>query len=275
MTSLRPLGDWDRVRRRELSARTSSRQQEQRTHPPRPDIVDGVMPERAPDRLTILIVDDNCLYRETLAEIISRRPEVSDLWTAKDKSSVRIALCEHVPDVVLLNLASHGSTDLLALIRSVAPASRLIVIGASEDAEDEIVRCAEAGVAGYLLRSESLVQLIALIGSVAIDETLCSPRVAAVLLRRISALADEPPPPEAEEPLTPREREIRDLLEFGLSNREIAERLFIEVRTVKNHVHHILTKLGVSRRYQAGRGTTRGYQAGTRQVPAKIHAGPR
>jgi DNA-binding NarL/FixJ family response regulator len=233
------------------------------------------MPGGTSGRLTILIVDDNCLYRETLAKIISRRPEVSGLRTAKDKSSVRTALDEHTPDIVLLSLASHDSADLLALIRTVAPASRLIVIGASEDAEEEIVRCAEAGVAGYLLRSESLVQLIALIGSVVVGETLCSPRVAAVLLRRISALADEPPPKDAEEPLTPREREIRDLLELGLSNREIADRLFIEVRTVKNHVHHILTKLGVSRRYQARRGTARGYQAETRQVPAKIHAAPR
>jgi DNA-binding NarL/FixJ family response regulator len=234
---------------------------------PPPERADGAEAAGPESRWSLLIVDDNCLYRETLAHIVSSRPEINCLRTAKDAPSVRAALCGYAPDVVLLNLASRGSAQLTALIRTIAPASRLIVIGASEDAEEEIVRCAEAGVAGYLMRSQSLEQLIALIDSVAVNETLCSPRVTAVLLRRISALAgDASPPPDDGGALTPREREIRDLLELGLSNREIADRLFIEVR-----------------RYQAGRGATPGNQAGTRagyqeagrEGPAEIHAVPR
>lgn len=82
-------------------------------------------------------------------------------------------------------------------------------------------------------------------------ESVCSARVSAILLRRLSALASHRPATTEEMALTAREAEILRMLKLGLSNREIAEQLCIAVHTVKNHVHSLLTKLGVSTRGQA------------------------
>jgi two-component system nitrate/nitrite response regulator NarL len=117
--------------------------------------------------------------------------------------------------------------------------------------EQEILECAEAGVAGYVTRNGSLADLIATIESVGRDEIIVSPRVAAALVRRLALLAAERRGPSARRALTSRERDVVMLLEGGLSNKEIAERLCIEVTTVKHHVHNILKKLRVSRRGEA------------------------
>lgn len=90
-----------------------------------------------------------------------------------------------------------------------------------------------------------------MIHKVAAGESLCSPRVSAILLRRLSTLASQRQPVHKELVLTSREIQILRLLEMGLSNRDIAEQLCIAVHTVKNHVHSLLAKLGVSTRAQA------------------------
>jgi DNA-binding NarL/FixJ family response regulator len=155
------------------------------------------------------------------------------------------------PRVILLNMATRDSTMLLRHALKLSPTARVIVMGMSEDDESEIVACAEAGVAGYHLRNESLGDLLVLIRQVAAGESLCSPRVSAILLRRLSALASQRQLAQKELVLTRREAQILKMLELGLSNRDIAEQLCIAVHTVKNHVHSVLTKLGVSTRAQA------------------------
>lgn len=198
----------------------------------------------------VLIVDDIRLYREGLADAVARQPGVGAVRTATDLSGARAAIDVCVPDVILVNLSGSGGLGLLRQIRAVAPTSRLIVLGVSES-EDEIVACAEVGVAGYLLRTESLPHLLELIERVGAEETLCSPRVAAVLMRRVATLAAERRSTVGVPVLTGREDQILQLLETGMSNRQIAEKLGIEVRTVKNHMHNIMAKLGVHRRGEA------------------------
>jgi DNA-binding NarL/FixJ family response regulator len=128
----------------------------------------------------------------------------------------------------------------------------VIVLGVSDDIESDIVACAEAGVTGYHMRTESLDDLLVLIRRVAAGESVCSPRVAAILAKRLSALAAQRQPPRAKElVLTAREAQILTLLELGLSNRDIASQLCIAVHTVKNHLHNLLKKLGVSTRADA------------------------
>ena len=151
----------------------------------------------------------------------------------------------------MLNMATRDSEMLLRAAREISPNVRVIVVGLSEDDESEIVACAEAGVAGYHLRTESLDDLLVLIRRVAAGESLCTPRVSAILLRRLSALASQRQPAARELVLTAREAQILRMLEMGLSNRDIAARLCIAVHTVKNHVHSVLTKLGVNSRAEA------------------------
>lgn len=200
--------------------------------------------------LRLLIVDDCTLQRENLAAAIAAhgpaRPK-----SAWDLSSLVTALNDDSPNLVLINLDTRDSAMLVQATFEVRPDIRVIVLGMSEDDETRIVACAEAGVSGYHLRSESIDDLIALIGRVASGESLCSPRVSAMLLRRLSALAADRQPAAKELVLTSREAQILRMLEMGLSNRDIADRLCIAVHTVKNHVHSVLTKLGVNTRAEA------------------------
>ena len=126
-----------------------------------------------------------------------------------------------------------------------------VVLLAVPELEEEILACAEAGVAGYVTRNGSLEDLVVAIDSVGRGEVICSARVAGALMRRVAALASERRGLPGHEPLTSRELDVAALLEAGFSNKEIAGRLCIEVTTVKHHVHNILEKLCVSRRGEA------------------------
>jgi DNA-binding NarL/FixJ family response regulator len=206
--------------------------------------------ERRLDRTRILVVDDCTLDRENLAAVLITRCGAVPRF-AWDAHSLKLALGHFAPHVVLVSLRTR---DCLALLRgSLADHPRLpvIVTGVSEDDEVEIVACAEAGVAGYHTTSESLDHLLTAIGKALDGEFICSARVSAILLRRLTASNRETRPVTKELVLTSREAQILQMLELGLSNRDIAAQLCIAVHTVKNHVHNLLTKLGVSTRTEA------------------------
>jgi DNA-binding NarL/FixJ family response regulator len=199
---------------------------------------------------SVLIIDDCTLYRENLAAIFALNGMAAP-GVAWDLPSLVTALEGTEPSIVLLNIETRGSALLLRAAMDLSPSVRVIVLGASEDNESEIVACAEAGVAGYHMRTDSLEDLLVLIRKVAAGETTCSPRVSAILLRRLSALASQRQPAAKELALTTREVQILRMLELGRSNQDIATQLSIAVHTVKNHVHSLLTKLGVSTRAEA------------------------
>lgn len=199
---------------------------------------------------SILIVDDWVLYRETLAAVFAAN-DVAMPSVAWDLPSLLTALHDISPTIILLSMGTRESSMLLRAAVELSPDVRVIALGLSEDDEGEIIACAEAGVAGYHMRTESLDDLLGLICKVAAGGAFCSPRVSAILLRRLSALAAQKPRSENELVLTARETQILRMLEMGLSNRDIGEQLCIAVHTVKNHVHAVLTKLGVSSRAEA------------------------
>lgn len=198
----------------------------------------------------VLVVDDCTLYREYLADVISAHG-ATFTGVAWDMPSLLSAFEDILPRVILINMTTQNSDALLRQALMLGPHVRVIVTGMAEDDDSGIVACAEAGVAGYHLRSESLKELLNLVERVADGETLCSPRVSAILLRELSALASQRLGPKKELVLTVREAQILSMLELGLSNRDIAEQLHIAVHTVKNHVHSLLKKLGVGTRAQA------------------------
>lgn len=202
--------------------------------------------------ISILVVDDTRLYREGLAHTLAQELDFGPVETATDLMETRLRLQDkqQIPDVILFHVAQGEQMDLLRALTSTVEHSKVVAMGVSEN-EDEILACAEAGAAGYITRGESLVDLIQTVHSVARGETRCSPRIAASLLKRVAQLASERDTKSFGADLTPREREIAALIDQGLSNKEIASRLSIAVRTVKNHVHHILEKLNVHRRGEA------------------------
>jgi DNA-binding NarL/FixJ family response regulator len=198
----------------------------------------------------LLIIDDCKLNRENLTTIFAAH-HGSEPAVAWDLPSLCARLGEVAPETVLLNMGTRESLTLLRLVRDRCPESKVIVVGISEDDESQIVACAEAGVAGYHLRAESLDDLLTIVSRVANGESFCTPKVSAILLRRLSTLAAQQRPEVKELVLTAREVQILRLIELGLSNQEIADRLYIALHTVKNHVHNVLCKLGVSTRAEA------------------------
>lgn len=198
----------------------------------------------------VLIVDDCTLYRDYLVAVVASQGTVTP-GVAWDWPSLVAAVESTAPTVILLNMRTRDSAMLLRQALQLSPSSRVVVLGVSGDDESEIVGCAEAGVAGYHLRSDTLDDLVMAIHKVAAGEFLCSPAVSAILLHRLSSLASQRQAPAKDLVLTAREVQILRMLEAGLANREIAEQLCIAVHTVKNHVHSLLTKLGVTSRAQA------------------------
>lgn len=200
--------------------------------------------------IRILIVDNTRIYREGLAQILEREPEIDVVATAANLEETLSHLDEQRPEVLLFHMTESESIPLLSGLAETTPSLRMVALGVSET-EDEIIACAEAGVAGYVPRDGSLHDLVATINGVARGEVRYSPRIVAPLLRRVATLAAERQPRTTLVHLTPREREIGQLIGTGLSNKEIARHLSIEVRTVKNHVHNILEKGHVHRRGEA------------------------
>jgi DNA-binding NarL/FixJ family response regulator len=209
-------------------------------------------PEVNPDLqndVHILIVDDCTLYRNNLADVMMANG--ATVRVAWDLPTLIASVCETSLHFILLNLATQDSGTLLGAAVKTNPNAHVIVLGVSEQDESAIVACAEAGVAGYHTRTQSLQDLLVLIGKVAAGESHCSPRVSAVLLRRLSTLASEREPASKELVLTAREAQILEMIRMGMSNRDIATQLSIALHTVKNHVHSVLGKLGVNTRAQA------------------------
>jgi DNA-binding NarL/FixJ family response regulator len=197
--------------------------------------------------IRVLVVSAIRLYREGLAESLARDGRFDVAGTAAGVDECLDAVRTLRPDVVLLDLTT---ADALAAVRAVAGSeTRLIALGVRE-VESDVVEAAEAGVSGYVGRDASLQELVDAVECTARGESPCPPQIAALLIGRIAAAARGPAPDLASK-LTPREAEIVELIDEGLSNKQIAGRLSIEPATVKNHVHNILEKLDVTRRGEA------------------------
>ncbi len=196
-----------------------------------------------------MICDENTLNAECLA--IALREHGIEAGYVGDLPALMAQVEFGVPDVLLLNISTPDSATLLQVGLDIGPAVRLIVTGLSTDRASDIVSCAEAGVAGLHLRTESLDELIAMIRNPAEDEATCSQNVSAILLRRVYSLVGQQHPESPDPGLTDRETQILQLLEEGLSNQQIASRLNVSIHTVKNHAHSMFGKLGVNSRTEA------------------------
>lgn len=198
--------------------------------------------------MRVLVAGQVRLYREGLAQAFGRVDGYDVVATASTAAEV-VQLAEHLlPDVVLLDL---GLPQLGPLVRELADRSRNVVVLGVNEADDAILPLIEDGIAGYVTRDGSIADMFAAVDSAARGESVVSPRVVAGMMRRLASLTRERRSIQGPATLTSREREIASLIDEGLSNRDIALRLHIELPTVKNHVHNILEKLKVHRRGEA------------------------
>jgi DNA-binding NarL/FixJ family response regulator len=201
------------------------------------------------ERIRVMVVGDVRLYREGIAASLEHRADLEVVCLARSGDALaRAGECD--VDVVVLDMAMAESLDLVRRLTGAVSGLRIVAF-AVEETEHDVLLCAEAGAAGYVPPDGTLDDLMNTIRSVARGELLCSPRIAATLFRALRVQTPEVSVDRLALTLTAREREIAPLLERGLSNKEIAAQLNIEVATVKNHVHNLLEKLQVSSRGEA------------------------
>ncbi|MFC8130898.1 LuxR C-terminal-related transcriptional regulator [Streptomyces sp. NPDC057302] len=187
------------------------------------------------------------LYRQTIREALVRRSQVIVLGDACPDAAGVTRIRRLGPDIVLVDVTSAGAVGSLRTLTTGLPGIRTVAIGVPER-DDDVIACLEAGVAACVPLEDDLTGLVETLRQVIEGVAVCSPLVTGSLFRRLAALGDERRGLTPAKPLTPREREIAGLLAEGLSNREIGRRLFIELSTVKNHVHNILEKLRLTGR---------------------------
>lgn len=199
----------------------------------------------------VLIASDIRLYREGLVEALDSTDGIEVVATATDGGETLREVSSVVLEVVLIHMAIPDSLATVRAIAQMHPEVNVVALGVPE-IEGEVIACAEAGISGYVPRDGSLADLITVVKNAVQGELTCSPRIARDLLRHVALLAAERVERE-QGPwrLTPREMEIAELVERGLSNKEIARELYIEISTVKNHVHSILERMNVQRRGEA------------------------
>ena len=212
---------------------------------------------RGTDTVRALVVTDVRLYEEGLVRSLGDRRELVICGTASGSTEALARVGDLQPDVVLLDVTMHDSLALARAIAELTPSVHVVAFAVS-DSDEDVVACAEAGVVGYVTRSGSCDQLIAVLRSVARGEVICSPRVAARLFRLaaerrlVGTAMGVGGGGGTQAQLTSRELDVVRLVARGLSNKEVARELHIEVSTVKNHVHRVLEKLHLDRRTKVG-----------------------
>jgi RNA polymerase sigma factor (sigma-70 family) len=201
----------------------------------------------------VLIADDDDLMRAGLVELLGADPEIEIIGQASTGRQAVERARQLAPDVVLMDvrmpdLDGIGATRELA---RTAPAARVLILTTFEQ-DDYVFGALRAGASGFLLKRARPEELIAAVHTIAAGEALLSP---SVTRRVIDRMAQQPTPQLADQAkldaLTPREREVLQLIARGLSNREIAAALTVEESTVRTHVKRILTKLDLRDRVQA------------------------
>lgn len=204
-------------------------------------------------KIKIMLVDDQALFREGLKTLLNSRPEFEVVGEASNgEEAIRLA---HLlrPQVILMDLRMPILDGVQATrrIRNLHPDCNIIVLTTFDDDED-VFEGLRAGAIGYLLKDVSSEKLFEAIRSAAKGEYFLLPSITAKVVAEFSRLPRIASHPiEAEKILSPREIEVLRLVATGISNKEIAERLFISEGTVKNHLSNILSKLNVKDRLQA------------------------
>jgi DNA-binding NarL/FixJ family response regulator len=196
------------------------------------------------DKIRILITDDHPVVREGLSGMLAGQSDFEVIGLAADGDTAVKMHGSLAPDVTLMDLRMPGLDGVGAIkaIKAQQPSSRIIVL-TTYDSDADILRAIEAGATGYLLKDAPREELFRAIRAAARGDSVLAPAVAARLMTRMRA--------PAEENLSAREIEVLQLVAKGASNKEIGKSLHISTATVKAHLIHIYGKLGVDDRTAA------------------------
>jgi DNA-binding NarL/FixJ family response regulator len=204
--------------------------------------------------IRVLIADDQALFRRGLYVVLGTEDHIEVVAEAENGQEAIAKVEELAPDVVLMDVRMPRISGIEAArqIRDISPTTKILMLTVSDD-EDDLYEAIKAGANGYLLKEISVEEVAEAIRAVVQGQSLISPSMASKLLNEFNALAKK-----AEErqqypapTLTSRELEVLKFVARGMSNRDIADSLFISENTVKNHVRNILEKLHLHNRMEA------------------------
>jgi DNA-binding NarL/FixJ family response regulator len=196
------------------------------------------------DIISILITDDHPVVREGLAGMLASQSDLKVVGLAADGETAAKLHQELSPDVTLMDLRMPGidGVGAIEMIRKTQPSAHILVL-TTYDSDVDILRAIEAGATGYLLKDTPREDLFRAVRAAALGESVLAPTVAARLMSRMRAPADEN--------LSAREIEVLQLVSKGYSNKKIGKSLHISTATVKTHLIHVYNKLGVDDRTAA------------------------
>ncbi len=210
--------------------------------------------------IKVLLVDDQAMVRAGLRMILDSEPDIEVCCEVEEGEKAAAAVAENHPDVILMDIRMPGM-DGLAATREVLAAdpTAKVVILTTFDLDEYVYGALRAGASGFLLKSADGDTLVDAVRVIAGGEALLAPEVTRRVIEQFTRGGAETGAPGAEHvpteeaigDLSDREVEVLQLMARGLSNHEIAKELFLSSTTVKTHVSHILTKLGVRDRVQA------------------------
>jgi DNA-binding NarL/FixJ family response regulator len=201
--------------------------------------------------IRVLLVDDHALARTGLRMVLDAEPDIEVVGEAANGRQAVHSVGRLQPDVVLMDVRMP-ELDGIAATREIAGGPTRVLILTTFDLDEYVYDALAAGASGFLLKDVGPEQLTEGIRVVASGDALLAPTVTHRLIDELVAARRRPAPPPAElESLTPREREVLELVAQGLSNVEIAELLVVEETTVKTHVSRLLAKLDLRDRVQA------------------------
>ena len=211
-------------------------------------------PQPHPQRIQVLLADDQPLLRTGFRMVLGAEPDLDVVGEAGDGAEAVELTRRLLPAVVLMDVRMprlDGVAATKAIVAAGLP-SRVLVL-TTFDLDEYVVGALRAGASGFLSKDVPAEELIAAIRTVAAGDAVVSPRILRRLLNRFAARLPEPGV-DRRQPLailTDREQEVLTLMARGRSNGEIAKELFVSETTVKTHVGHVLTKLGLRDRVQA------------------------
>jgi len=199
---------------------------------------------------TVVIVDDHAMFRAGVRSEIGSEVEV--VAEAGDVDEAVAAIVAHQPEVVLLDVHLPGGGGTEVMRRAGASRARYLALSVSDAAED-VIGTIRAGARGYVTKTITGPELLDAIARVASGDAVFSPRLAGFVLDAFAGSVDVAAVDPELDRLTEREREVMRLIARGYAYREVAEDLFISVKTVETHMGSVLRKLQLSSRHELAR----------------------